>query len=177
MKAHCLLLLSIFVSFSVYAADPQPHKEGAKVYRNDFINSTEIIRVTGNSSISTYHDAARLLEEVYGVKFDIHEIALLDINNNSIFLLDVNIITDKPYNEIFAGPAHRSLLIEEIRLNLLQPYLSWSEWSIDALVLKLNGIFTDSLGLDRTYTSLVTRSDLLDYLWRMEEAGRVYFTD
>jgi hypothetical protein len=162
MKKLFLPVIILCITQAVNAADPNPFAEGVKVYR---FTSSDTISIAGNSSIRTYRDAKEYLEMIFDVTIDIREIELSDNDSNAIIILDVDIITDKSYSEIFSGwSSHRSTLIEELWFNLLQPYLSRQEWNISALTVKLNGIFTDSFDSDITYPSLVTQNTLLDWL-------------
>jgi hypothetical protein len=100
---------------------------------------SENVEISADKNIKSYLDIVAYFENRYDISLKINEMIFTDSQDNDILMLEVDIITDMPSQELFDGPVHSSLLIVDIELNLLQPKLSRSEWNIYAIILKLNG--------------------------------------
>jgi hypothetical protein len=127
---------------------------------------SENVEISADKNIKSYHDIVAYFENRYDISLEINEIIFTDSQDNDILMLEVDIITDMPSQRIFGGPAHSSLLIVDIELNLLQPKLSRSEWNIYAIILKLNGVFLNKLPYDMTYNPVITRSMLYPLIYK-----------
>jgi hypothetical protein len=140
-------------------------------------DNSDDITITNHNDLFNYNDVIKYLEKKYSwynLKLETNEMVLKDNANNSILFLDVNIITNREYQEIFRGPAHRSLLIEEIMLNLLQPkyrndydrdYSIGYIYPIDVLIMKLNGEYLGEIGSDREYPTIFQKGDAADWVY------------
>jgi hypothetical protein len=127
---------------------------------------SENVAISADENIRSYHDIVEYYEGQYDISLEVEEIIFTDSQDNTILMLEVDIITDMPSQRIFGGPAHSSLLIENIELNLLQPKLHRSKWNIYAIILKLNGIFLNELPYDMTYNPVITRSMLYPLIYK-----------
>jgi hypothetical protein len=136
-------------------------------------DDSDDITITNHSEIVNFDDLKKYLENKYSLKLETKEYLFKDNANNELRFLEVNIITNRKYQEIFRGPAHRSLLLEEIMLNLLQPkFQNDYKWDysinykhqIDALIMKLNGVYLGKLGSDRSYPTIVEKGDAADWV-------------
>jgi hypothetical protein len=127
---------------------------------------SENVTISADKNIRSYHDIVAYYENRYDISLGIDEIIFTDSQDNNILMLEVDIITDMPSQELFSGPVHSSLLIVDIELNLLQPKLHRSEWNIYAIILKLNGVFLNKLPYDMTYNPVITRSMLYPMIYK-----------
>jgi hypothetical protein len=138
---------------------------------NDYFN---IIIEEDNSSIY-FMDIINYLEnryKQYNLKLETNEILFQDKNGNNHILLEVNIITNAHHGQIFNGPAHSSLIIDEIILNILQPGIVRDEYPIDAILLQLNGKFMDNIKNDMEYNFIVTIQDATDMVYEYLNPGK-----
>jgi hypothetical protein len=137
------------------------------IITNYYDDDSDDITITNHSEIVNFDDLKKHLENKYSLKLETKEYLFKDKANNTLNFLEVDIITNRKYQEIYKGPAHRSLLIEEIILNLLQPkfqndYRDYSinyKHQINALIMKLNGVYLGNIGSDRQYPTIFQKGD------------------
>lgn len=125
------------------------------------------IKIINDKNIKNYNDIIKYLEKEhswYNINILTKEFNVMDNNKNNLRFLVVNIISNREHYEIFSGPVHRSLLIEEIMLNLLQP--ASNNYPIDILIISLNGIFLHEIDNDMQYSSVITKRDTMDCVYK-----------
>ncbi len=119
-----------------------------------YTNGDEKIKVE-DTQMNHFSEMLTYLETTYNVTLHTKQLYLSDEFGNNISIWNINIITNKELYEIFNGAMHSSPLIENIAYNLLQPLASRDDWSIDTIIISLNGIYLEYLLNDLVYSTVM----------------------
>jgi hypothetical protein len=159
MLKFIFINLFVIFAFNLY---------GLNIYTYNSDNSIGF-DIVENTNIVSYKDVINYLEkryEYYDLNIIADEIKITDLKGNELMFLDVNILINLPIYEIYNGPAHSSIILDEILINLVQPgYSIPAEYkNIYGLIVRLNGIFLNQIENDMIYETIITRK-MYDNVW------------
>jgi hypothetical protein len=160
MKVTVLINLLLVLSTTVLT--------GESIYRYKYSTTTELFEPVQSyeykgSGQPIVRDIAAWIEDDFDVKIAFSFTTLTDSKKNSKSICTVDIHTRHPLSFYFAGPGHESLLILSTIANFLQP--GEASWFIYAIVLKIDGIFSDELNTDSVYYPIITRASVQNDTW------------
>lgn len=107
-----------------------------------------------------FRDIEQRIMSEFDVKINSSIIDFPDSSGHVKHICKVSVDTQgKPLWQ-FETSGHRSLLLESIFVNYLQP--NSSSWPLTAILVEVNGVFSDEIKSDRIYDALMTRKTIIE---------------
>ena len=176
MKKIAFLLMTIFAARICYAAESSQTDLFYFVYNGDSelfeaVDRKDYLYSPTEDPIDRYYESIEFLVKKFwasrGIDLEVGLFYFEDARGYRLYYLGVDVKNREESFSIFPENSHRSIILEEIFINFLQPFLI--DWNIEFVKVSQSGVFIEHYDTEKSYGSIETkcfyrlRPELLDF--------------